>query len=48
MRTLRRALLTLAGAGLIAGCSANNDFQDIKTFMDEVDARGKGRIEPLP
>jgi type IV pilus assembly protein PilP len=48
MRTLRRALLTLTGAGLIAGCAASNDFQDIKAFMDEVDSRGKGRIEPLP
>ena len=48
MRAPRQALLTLAVAGLIAGCSANNDYQDIKTFMDEVDARGKGQIEPLP
>ena len=48
MRAFKRALLTLAGAGLIAGCSATNDYQDIKAFMDEVDARGKGQIEPLP
>ncbi len=48
MRTFTRALLTLAGAGLIAGCSANNDYQDIKAFMDKVDAQGKGHIEPLP
>jgi len=48
MRAPRQALLTLAVAGLIAGCSAKNDYQDIKAFMDEVDARGKGRIEPLP
>jgi type IV pilus assembly protein PilP len=40
--------VTLAVAALIAGCSASNDYQDIKAFMDEVDARGKGQIEPLP
>ena len=43
-----QALLTLTAAGVIAGCSSSNDYQDIKTFMDEVDARGKGQIEPLP
>jgi len=48
MRAYRRALLALATAALIAGCSRNGDFQDIKAFMDEVDARGKGQIEPLP
>jgi type IV pilus assembly protein PilP len=48
MRAFRRALLSLATAALIVGCSGNGDFQDIKAFMDEVDARGKGQIEPLP
>ena len=48
MRACRRALLGLVGAGLIAGCSASNDPKDLKAFMDEVDARGKGHIEPLP
>jgi type IV pilus assembly protein PilP len=48
MRSLRRALLPMVGAVAIAGCSASNDFQDIKTFMDQVDAKGKGQIEPLP
>jgi len=48
MRAFRRALLSLATAALIAGCSGNGDFQDIKAFMDEVDSRGKGQIEPLP
>ena len=48
MRTLRRALLALTAAGVIAGCSSSNDYKDIKAFMDEVDARGKGQIEPLP
>jgi hypothetical protein len=37
MRAFNRALLTLASAALIAGCSADNQFQDLKGFMDEVD-----------
>jgi type IV pilus assembly protein PilP len=48
MRTLRRAMLGLVAIGFVAGCSATNDFQDIKSFMDQVDAKGKGQIEPLP
>lgn len=48
MRAWRRALLSLAATGLIAGCAGSSDPQDIKAFMDEVDARGKGQIEPLP
>jgi len=48
MRALRHALLSLGGLLLIAGCSSSNDYQDIKTFMDQVDAKGKGTIEPLP
>ena len=39
--------MTLLGL-LIAGCSSNRDFEDINAFMDEVDARPKGQIEPLP
>jgi type IV pilus assembly protein PilP len=48
MRVLRQALLAAIGAVSIAACSASNDFQDIKAFMDQVDAKGKGQIEPLP
>ncbi|MBO3278180.1 type 4a pilus biogenesis lipoprotein PilP [Pseudomonas schmalbachii] len=32
----------------LAGCGANNDFGDLQAFMDEVRARPKGNIEPLP
>jgi type IV pilus assembly protein PilP len=48
MRAFTRALLTLASVALIAGCSAENQYKDLKGFMDEVDSRGKGQIEPLP
>lgn len=45
---LRKHLVTVAFAGLLAGCGGNDDFDDLKEFMNEVDARPPGRIEPLP
>ncbi|MEZ5561006.1 MAG: pilus assembly protein PilP [Pseudomonadales bacterium] len=41
------AWLVLLSATLF-GCSGGNDFADLRAFMDEVNARPKGRIEPLP
>lgn len=41
----------LLGAFLLAlmgGCSPNMDYSDLNAYMDEVDSRPKGRIEPLP
>ncbi|MNE35585.1 Pilus assembly protein, PilP [compost metagenome] len=32
----------------LGGCGASNDFGDLQAFMDEVRARPKGNIEPLP
>ena len=32
----------------LAGCSGGNDFADIQAFIDEVDSRPKGTIDPLP
>jgi type IV pilus assembly protein PilP len=48
MRAVQHLLLALLGAWLLTGCSSGDDFADIKQFMDEVDAKPKGRIEPLP
>ncbi len=33
---------------MLGGCSPNVDYSDLNAFMDEVDSRPKGRIEPLP
>ena len=33
---------------LLAGCNASSDFSDLQSYMDEVKARPKGTIEPLP
>ena len=33
---------------LISGCGVSRDFSDLQAYMDEVRARPKGSIEPLP
>lgn len=35
-------------AFLISGCGGSGDFSDLQAYMDEVRARPKGSIEPLP
>jgi type IV pilus assembly protein PilP len=32
----------------LAGCGSSGDFADLRAYMDEVRARPKGSIEPLP
>lgn len=44
----RAHLLLLAMLAGLGGCSADNDFSDLQAYMDEVRARPKGSIEPLP
>ena len=44
---LQALWLALATVTLM-GCGASSNFNDIEDFMDEVDSRPKGRIEPLP
>ena len=34
--------------GMLAGCNASADFQDLQAYMDEVRAKPKGSIEPTP
>lgn len=43
-----RILMSTVFLALMAGCTPSTDFSDIESFMDEVDARPRGRIEPLP
>lgn len=33
---------------LLAACGGGDEYADIRKFMDEVDAKPKGRIAPLP
>ena len=47
MMTFSRLAL-LVGFSLLAGCGSGGDFSDLRAYMDEVRARPKGSIEPLP
>lgn len=47
MNGSRLAVCCLLLASLV-GCGSNNDFADLQAYMDEVRARPKGSIEPLP
>lgn len=46
---MKRSCLVLlfASVGLV-GCGSGGDFSDLQAYMDEVRARPKGSIEPLP
>ncbi|WP_277373636.1 type 4a pilus biogenesis lipoprotein PilP [Pseudomonas sp. AA-38] len=46
MKFSRLALLVVFS--VLAGCGASSDFSDLRAYMDEVRARPKGSIEPLP
>ncbi len=43
----RNSLVVFLAAALF-GCGGNADFTDLQEFMDDVESRPKGRIDPLP
>lgn len=43
-----RLLFVLSLAVVLHGCGGGGDFADLQSYMDEVRARPKGSIEPLP
>jgi len=47
---MKGARLIVLGVGLavLSGCGGNGDFDDLRRCMDEVRAKPKGTIEPLP
>lgn len=47
---MKRALFIALGLSLalLSGCDGSSDFDDLQTYMEEVRARPKGTIEPLP
>ncbi|WP_159970056.1 type 4a pilus biogenesis lipoprotein PilP [Pseudomonas sp. 8Z] len=46
MRISRMPLVLIVS--LVAGCGSGSDFSDLRAYMDEVRAKPKGAIEPLP
>jgi type IV pilus assembly protein PilP len=47
MKMLRLAV-SVCLLSFLQGCGSGGDFSDLQSFMDEVRARPKGAIEPLP
>lgn len=45
---MKKALLIVTVGAFLAGCGGGRDFVDLQVYMDEVRARPKGSIEPLP
>ncbi|EKM96137.1 MAG: type 4a pilus biogenesis lipoprotein PilP [Pseudomonas sp.] len=47
---MKKARFAVLGLGLmaLAGCGGGSDFSDLQQYLDEVRARPKGSIEPLP
>lgn len=43
-----KAMAVVAWAALLAGCNVGGEHSDLRAFMDEVQSRPPGRIEPLP
>ncbi|WP_161864627.1 type 4a pilus biogenesis lipoprotein PilP [Pseudomonas yangonensis] len=41
-------LFLVVGVLALAGCGSSGDFADLRSYMDEVRAKPKGAIEPLP
>jgi type IV pilus assembly protein PilP len=48
MRAVHHAVVALLAGVALTGCMGGDRYADIKKFMDEVDAKPKGAIEPLP
>ncbi len=43
-----RVLISLLACMLLSACTPSKDYSDLNEFMDEVDSRPRGGIEPLP
>ena len=43
-----RIVMSMLAVALFAACIPDTDYSDLNAFMDEVDSRPRGRIQPLP
>ena len=48
MRTSVKSTVMVLLAATLFGCGGGDEYADLRIFMDEVTARPKGHIEPLP
>ena len=44
----KRLILSGLAVLMLSGCGSSNDFADLQAYMDQVRAKPKGAIEPLP
>lgn len=44
----RATLLVISCLMVLYGCSSGNEYEDLKKFMADVEAKPKGQIAPLP
>lgn len=47
-KMISRLVLSLVALGLLAGCSGQNEFADLKAKMKAIQAKPHGHIEPPP
>lgn len=43
-----KAVLAVAAVAVLGGCGSASEHEDLQAFIDEVESRPPGRIEPLP
>lgn len=48
MGVLMKYLSLVLAVAVLSGCSSSTDLQDLKLFTDQVLAKPRGRIDPLP
>ena len=48
MSEINKVTAALVALIALSGCMGGQDFSDLEGFMDEVEAKPKGQIEPLP
>ena len=39
-----KIMMSIVAVALLAACSPDTDYKDLNAFMDEVDARPRGRV----
>ena len=48
MGELKKVTAAVVASVMVSGCMGGQDFSDLQEFMDDVESKPKGQIEPLP